>query len=81
MLIMKLNDQDLLGIPSLRDILLYHVIGGGYFTSDHLDSGTWPALFTLNQQSIDVDYPTLTSQQGAVVNIVLADLQARNGSI
>lgn len=67
--------NNIASVPNLREILLYHVIGGLVYSSD-LKSGFIP---TLNGAAIEVKL-----ENGVMINdaqVVQADIKARNGVI
>jgi transforming growth factor-beta-induced protein len=70
-----LNQRNILSVPNLEDILLYHVLAG-VVTSDQLSNGFVP---TVNGAFIEVNLDSGVMINDA--NVILADRRARNGVI
>ena len=72
---LDLSLEDILALPSLTDILLYHVVAGTVLSTD-LENGSVP---TLNGQSVTVDIT-----DGVLINtsvVTVPDLEADNGVV
>jgi len=70
-----LDQMNINSFPGIRDILLYHVIGGKVFSTD-LINGYVP---TLNGAAVEVNL-----ESGVMINtsnVIIADIEARNGVI
>lgn len=70
-----LNNRNIASVPNLREILLYHVVGGPVF-SNQLSNGFVP---TLNGAAVEINL-----ESGVMVNdanVIAADIKARNGVI
>ena len=70
-----LNQKNIGSFPGIIDILLYHVVGGKVFSTD-LSNGFVP---TLNGAAVEVNL-----ENGVLINtsnVIIADIEARNGVI
>ena len=70
--------EDLLALPELADILLYHVVGGTALSSDLADGQT---IATLNGAEVTVSIECDGSIFINDVQVVLADIVADNGVV
>jgi uncharacterized surface protein with fasciclin (FAS1) repeats len=70
-----LNQQNIADVPNLREILLYHVVGG-VVMSNQLSEVFVP---TLNGAAVEIGLSSGVTVNDA--NVVIADIRARNGVI
>lgn len=81
---LDLSLSDLLSIPDLKSILLYHVVSG-YFTTSDLAQDIYSELTTLNGQSVSMHSVSsglsVVDAQGAAANVFIGDIVARNGVV
>ena len=80
---LNITIDELLAIPSLPQILLYHVIGDNLSSND-LIGKNGQSITTLNTQPVKVHVQddnslALIDQQGALSNLITVDLEATNG--
>lgn len=71
-----------LGVDGLRNVLLYHVVGGRVFSSDLVDGQEVTAL-NEGKFTVDLSGPSIIDANNDVSNLVvgLLDVQATNGVI
>eukprot|EP01084_Bolivina_argentea_P084540 152847_1 len=83
---LNINVNDLLAIPSLQDILLYHVVGDFLLTHDLMQyDGQSITTLTSDGQTVEIKADgtaiSVLDQQGGNAQIVLPDVQAKNGVV
>lgn len=81
---LSLSESELLQLPDLESILLYHVVSG-YFTTSVLTEDLYSDLLTINGQRISIQSEgstiSVVDAQGSTANVAVPDIMASNGVI